>query len=176
MLLHRTGWLQRPWDHRVTLGRVFVWTAVANLVVNLPWVLAVARVWEPSDGLLIAVGLGHRLSGLTMGLGYICLFGWLAAVLHDRPRGMVLTGITAVGERSLTCYLLQSVAFAPLLSVWGLGWGAHLGTATATALATGVWAATVVIALWMHRAGRRGPMEVLLRRVAHRGTGKPAPA
>lgn len=169
VLLHRAGWLQRPWEHRAALGRVFGWTAAANLVLNLPWALAVARVWEPSDGLLIVLVLGHELSGLAMGLGYICLFGWVAAVLRDRPRGVLLTGITAVGERSLTCYLAQSVAFAPLLSVWGLGWGARLGTAAATALAVGVWASTVVIALWMHRAGRRGPMEVLLRKVAYRG-------
>ena len=175
VLLHRAGWLQWPWDHRAALGRVFVWTAVANVVVNLPWALAVARVWEPSDGMVLVLGIGHELSGLAMGLGYICLFGWVAAVLRDRRRGLLLTGITAVGERSLTCYLLQSVAFAPLLSVWGLGWGARLGTAAATVLAVGVWSATVALALWMHRNGRRGPMEVLLRRVAYRGAAPSSP-
>ena len=75
--------------------------------------------------------------------------------------------MTAVGARSLTCYLLQSVAFAPLLSAWGLGWGGRLGTAQAALLAVAVWAATVVVALALHRAGRRGPFEVLLRRLAY---------
>ncbi len=164
ILIQRAGWLTRPWEHRRTLGRIAAWTAVGNLVLNLPWALRVARVWEPDESLWTPITLAHDLSGFAMGLGYICFFGWLAARWHDRPRGAVVTGVTAVGERSLTCYLLQSVAFAPLLSSWGLGWGAWIGTAQAAALALGVWATTVLVALALHRAGRRGPFEVLLRR------------
>lgn len=164
ILVQRAGWLTRPWEHRRTLGRVAAWTAVGNLVLNLPWALRVARVWEPDESLWTPITLAHDLSGFAMGLGYICLFGWLAARWHDRPRGAVVTGVTAVGERSLTCYLLQSVALAPLLSSWGLGWGAWMGTAQAATLAVGVWATTVLVALALHRAGRRGPFEVLLRR------------
>lgn len=168
ILLQRAGWLTRPWEHRRTLGRIAAWTAVGNLVGNLPWALQAARVWEPAESLEAPISLAHDLSGFAMGLGYICFFAWLAARWHDRPRGAVVTGVTAVGERSLTCYLLQSVAFAPLLSSWGLGWGAWLGTGQAAALAVGVWAATVLVALALHRAGRRGPFEVLLRRWVYR--------
>ncbi len=168
ILVQRAGWLQRPWEHRSTLGRVAAWTAVGNLVGNLPWALRAARVWEPDESLWTPITLAHDLSGFAMGLGYICFFGWLAALWHDRPRGAVVTGVTAVGERSLTCYLLQSVALAPLLSSWGLGWGAWMGTAQAAALAVGVWATTVLVALALHRAGRRGPFEVLLRRWVYR--------
>lgn len=176
ILVQRAGWLQRPWEHRRTLGRVAAWTAVANLVLNLPWALVVARVWAPADGIQLAAYQAHDVSGFAMGLGYVCLFGWLAAVWHDRPRGWFLTGVTAVGERSLTCYLLQSLAFAPLLSAWGLGWGGRIGTATAAALAVGVWAMSVAVALALHRAGRRGPFEVLLRRAAYGSAAlRPAP-
>lgn len=167
VLVQRAGWLQRPWEHRSTLLRVVGWTSLGNLVLNLPWALAVARVWVPGEGAELALSLAHEVSGFAMGLGYVCLFGWLAAVWHDRPRGLLLTGVTAVGERSLTCYLLQSVAFAPLLSAWGLGWGERLGTAQAAVLAGVVWAVTVAVALALHRAGRRGPFEVLLRRWAY---------
>ncbi len=174
ILIQRAGWLQRPWEHRRPLGRVAAWTAVGNLVLNLPWALAVARVWAPDDGVEIALSLAHEVSGFAMGFGYVCLFAWLAARWCDRPRGVVLDGVTAVGERSLTCYLLQSVALAPLLSGWGLGWGEWLGTAGAAALAIGVWATTVLVALALDRAGRRGPFEVLLRRWAYGKGGRPA--
>lgn len=167
VLVQRAGWLQRPWEHHRTLLRVFRWTFVANLALNLPWALAVARVWAPEGGVEVAVAFAHDVSGFALGLGFVCLFGWLAAVWRNRQRGLLLTGVTAVGARSLTCYLLQSVAFAPLLSAWGLGWGGRLGTAQAALLAVAVWAATVVVAVALHRAGRRGPFEVLLRRLAY---------
>lgn len=166
--IHRAGWLRRPWEHRRTLGRVAAWAAVANLVLNLPWALAVARLWSPGQVVQVALFAAHEISGFAMGLGYVCIFAWLAARWRDQPRGPVLTGAAAVGERSLTCYLLQSVLFAPLLSEWGLGWGQWLGTAAAAGLAVGVWLATVLVALALHRAGRRGPFEVVLRRWTYR--------
>jgi uncharacterized protein len=80
----------------------------------------------------------------------------------------VVTALAAVGKRSLSCYLAQSVLFAPVLAAWGLGLGAHLHSATMALYATGVWLATVVLAYLLERAGQRGPAEVLLRRLAYR--------
>ncbi|GEA87815.1 DUF418 domain-containing protein [Cellulomonas cellasea] len=168
ILLARSGWLARPWEHRQALGRVVVVALVVNLVGNLPFALAVAQVWTPADGAVgLTVELAHYLSGVVMGFGYVCLFGWVAAVLRDRPRRGVVSAVAAVGERSLTSYLLQSVMFAPLLSAWGLGLGGRIGTAQAAVLAIGVWLVTVLVAVAMHRAGRRGPFEVLLRRLTY---------
>ncbi|GEA87816.1 DUF418 domain-containing protein [Cellulomonas cellasea] len=167
ILLARAGWLTRPWDHRRELGRVAVGAAVVNLVFNLPYALAVAQLWRPDATTNGVLELAHYLSGVVMGFGYVCLFGWVAAVLRDRPRRGVVSAVAAVGERSLTSYLLQSVMFAPLLSAWGLGLGGRIGTAQAAVLAIGVWLVTVLVAVAMHRAGRRGPFEVLLRRLTY---------
>ncbi|WP_258724647.1 DUF418 domain-containing protein [Cellulomonas sp. NS3] len=168
ILLARSGWLAQPWEHRQALGRVVVVALVVNLVGNLPFALAVAQVWTPADGAVgLVVELAHYLSGVVMGLGYVCLFAWVAAVLRDRPRRGVVSAVAAVGERSLTSYLLQSVMFAPLLSAWGLGLGGRIGTAQAAVLAVVVWLVTVLVAVAMHRAGRRGPFEVLLRRLTY---------
>lgn len=81
--------------------------------------------------------------------------------------------ISAVGQRSLTFYLFQSIIFAPLLPAWGLGLGQHLSTTTSTALALGVWLVSVLIAGWMGRRDMRGPAERLLRRLTY---GKHDPA
>lgn len=78
-----------------------------------------------------------------------------------------MRSVSAVGERSLSCYLLQSVILAPLLGAWGLGLGARIGTAPAYALAVGVWALSIACAVALARAGRRGPFEVVLRRLTY---------
>lgn len=167
ILLSRAGWLTRPWEHRRRLGQVVVVALGVNVVGNLPWALVVGHVWEPSPAVGGVLEMVHIASGVVMGLGYVCLFGWLAAVWHDRHDLPVVRAVTAVGERSLTSYLLQSVMFAPLLSAWGLGLGGRIGTATAAALAVTVWLVTVAVAVALDRAGRRGPAEVLLRRLTY---------
>ncbi|QHT57669.1 DUF418 domain-containing protein [Cellulomonas sp. H30R-01] len=167
ILLSRAGWLTRPWEHRRRLGQVVVVALAVNVVGNLPWALVVGHVWEPSATVGGVLEIVHIASGVVMGLGYVCLFGWLAAVWHDRRDLPVVRAVTAVGERSLTSYLLQSVMLAPLLSAWGLGLGGRIGTATAAALAVTVWLVTVAVAVALDRTGRRGPAEVLLRRLTY---------
>ena len=56
---------------------------------------------------------------------------------------------------------------APLLSAWGFGLGAVLGSAQLALFAIGVWLVTVIVAYALERAGRRGPAEVLLRRLVY---------
>lgn len=167
ILLARAGWLTRPAEHRRRLGQVAAVAAAVSLVGSAPYALAVAQVWHPDHTGLVVAELVHHVSGDVMGLGYVCLFGWLAAVWGGRTRHGLVAAVTAVGERSLTCYLLQSVLFAPLLSDWGLGLGGHLSTTQAAVLAVVVWLATVAVAVTLQRAGRRGPFEVALRRIAY---------
>ena len=109
------------------------------------------------------------LTGLLGGLGYVALFGLIAAALARRGPtvGPTASAISAVGKRSLSAYLAQSVIFAPLLCAWGLGLGAVLGSAGVAALAIGGWSATVLGCSLLERRGRRGPAEWLLRRLAY---------
>ena len=169
ILLARSGWLTDPARHRARLGRTALVVGLGVLVVNVPHALAVAQAWQPRGPVGPTLMLVHELSGMAGGFAYVCLFGWFAAAWADRRRSRVVHAVAAVGQRSLTSYLLQSVMFAPLLSAWGLGWGAHLGTAQAAALAVGVWLVTVVVAVALSRAGRTGPFEALLRRWTYGG-------
>jgi uncharacterized protein len=165
IVLYRAGWITDPGAHRAQLRRTALAALAVNLVANLPWALVVARVLpEPDPGVFLAVQLAHDVSGMVMGVGYVCLFAWAAAALGERVRSAPARAVVATGERSLTSYLLQSVMFAPLLSAWGLGLGQRLGTAQATALAVGVWAVTVLVAATLADQGRRGPFEAWLRR------------
>ena len=79
----------------------------------------------------------------------------------------IVEALRATGERSLSCYLAQSVVFVALLPAWTLGLGGTLGTAEATALGLLTWLLTVFGADALARRGRRGPAETLLRRLTY---------
>ena len=74
--------------------------------------------------------------------------------------------MAAVGKRSLSAYLHQSVVMA-LLAAWGLGLGARLGSAPAALIAIAIWLVSVIWRAALERAGRRGPAEVVLHRLTY---------
>ena len=86
---------------------------------------------------------------------------------RTRDLGLLERTLAAVGQRSLTFYLFQSLLLAPLMAAWGLGLGGTLSTAPALAIAVGVWLASLPIAAWMGARGMRGPAEKLLRRMTY---------
>jgi uncharacterized membrane protein YeiB len=112
-------------------------------------------------------------TGLFGGLGYVALFGLIGhrIAVRGQPPGPATVAVTAVGKRSLSCYLAQSVICAPVLAAWGLGLGGVLGSAAVALFAAGVWLLTVVIAYASERSGVRGPAEVLLRRLVYPRSG-----
>jgi uncharacterized protein len=165
----RAGLLDRPWEHLPLLRRLAILGSLVGVAGSLPYALVVARVWEPGTVTSGALAGVHAVTGTAMGVAYVCLFALWAARLHERrsPRRGTPAVLAAVGERSLTCYLLQSMILAPLLSPWGLGLGEGMGTATAYGVAFAVWLFTVAVAWSMAVSGRRGPFEVLLRRLTY---------
>ncbi|MEU5870261.1 DUF418 domain-containing protein [Glycomyces sp. NPDC047369] len=167
MMLQRAGWLNHPEEHLPQLKRVFITAMAVGPLSALPVALIAIGAWEPSLGLWrIAVYL-ELTGGMFAGLGYICGFALLAHKLRGYGRKGVPGALAAVGERSLTSYLLQSIIMAPLLTAWGFGLGEDLGYLGAFGVAFGTWAVTIVIAVLMDRAGMRGPFEVLLRRLTY---------
>jgi uncharacterized membrane protein YeiB len=136
---------------------------------GLPLALAVVGIWAPSTPVLLLCGALHTASGYAGGVGYAALFGLLAVRLGDRP-GPVAGAVRACGQRSLSCYLAQSVAFGVLLPAWALDLGARLTVAQTALVAFAVWAVILVVAAVSARAGVRGPAEVLLRRLTHGST------
>ena len=164
VLVQRAGWLERPGEHRTALRRV-AWSGLAvNVASSTPVALIALGAWAPGTAAGVAASYLTVLGGLYAGLGYVCAFALLA---HRLRRTGVVAVVAALGARSLTGYLLQSVLLAPLLLPWGLGLGAGLGYAQAYAVAAGAWATTVVVAAVLERAGHRGPFEVLLRRLTY---------
>lgn len=158
--------LEEPARHRVLLtvaAAVGIGAAVAG---GLPLGLTVAGVLPagPDLGLLVTL---HDATGYLGGPGYAAALALLAGRIGQR-RGLVTRAVTAVGQRSLTCYLSQSVVWTLVFAPYALDLSDDLGVAGTAALAVGTWLATVWIAELLRRRGARGPAEVLLRRLTYR--------
>ena len=119
--------LDEPERHRALLRRVAVGRIVAAVLGGLPLALMAAELWtSPSLPAVLLAGSLHALSGYAGGLGYAALFGLLAVRIAERGGpGPVARALQACGQRSLSCYLAQSVAFVALLPAWTLGLGEH---------------------------------------------------
>ncbi|MBW0102235.1 DUF418 domain-containing protein [Pseudonocardia sp. KRD-291] len=124
-----------------------------------------------------AFGSVHIYTGFFAGIGYAALFGLvahrIAARLAQAPGGrarppLPARALLALGRRSLSGYLAQSVIFVPLLAAWGLAFGAHLSSWSVMLVAVASWLLTVVLAYVLDRAGVRGPAETLLRTLTYR--------
>jgi uncharacterized membrane protein YeiB len=112
------------------------------------------------------VGALHDTSGVLGGFGYAALIVLIAMRLSDR-QGRITLAIAAAGQRSLTCYLAQSVVWAVVFTPYLLDLSRTLTTTTTALLAVATWLATVLLAERMRRAGYRGPFEILIRRFTY---------
>jgi uncharacterized protein len=167
--------LDEPERHQQFLVRIAVLSVGLAAVGGLPWALVRVSWWTPSSAAVaLLAGGAHTFTGYAGGVGYAAIAGLVAirvgarvpVTARGRP-GPVISALVACGQRSMTCYLLQSVVFVVILAAYGGGLGNRLGLAEIAALATLTWVLTVLLADRMSRRGYRGPAETLLRRLTY---------
>ncbi|MFC0623622.1 DUF418 domain-containing protein [Kribbella deserti] len=173
--------LEEPEKWLPLLRRV-VWIGIpVSALGGLPLALYVAGVLpDPAFANVVPAAVLHSITGFAGGPAYAALIALWAMRLHgnqpgragtaQRP-GRIVTALQATGQRSLTCYLSQSVVWAIVFPPYLLDLGHTMTLWQSALLAIGTWIATVLLADWMRRAGIRGPFEVLLRKLTYR---KPA--
>jgi uncharacterized protein len=161
--------LDEPARHQPFLRRAAALGIMLAAVGGLPWALARATWWQPSSEVVaLLAGGAHTFSGYAGGVGYAAIAGLVAIRLQAREHlGPVASALVACGQRSMTCYLLQSVVFVAVLAAYGGGLGNRFGIVELVALATTTWVGTVLLADGMRRLGYRGPAEVLLRQLTY---------
>src|SRR5699024_921201 len=136
------------------------------------------------DSAVVLGGMGvlHQYSGLAGALGIAAGAALLAewtraerAVAGEGERRpfsraaalrTALGGIEALGALSLTAYVSQSVLYLALFPPYTLDLGARLGSAGTAGIVLLGWLAMIPVATWLRCRGRRGPLEVLVRRLA----------
>lgn len=155
----------------------WVWVAVAIIVfVGLPWGLSTIGVlptaWEP------------LFSGINGAVGYWTGPGIAAAVLlacqplqekiHAAQKAgetvslpWPLQALTALGKRSFSAYILQSVLFVVLVLPFTLDLTDGAGATGYFLIALGVWVVSLLAAWLLEAAGQPGPVERLHRRLSY---------
>lgn len=160
-------------------ARLWAWVVVTVLVivlVGIPFGLSSIGVlpyeWEPGFAIL------NQAFGRLTGPGILA-----AVMLAMRPvqrriaEGAPVPGwlasFNALGKRSMTGYLGQTIILFPLTSVFLLNIGHDFPIAGQMALATGVWSVTLLVAWAMERQGVPGPFEKFHRTISYGREGLP---
>jgi uncharacterized membrane protein YeiB len=164
--------LEQPERYRrllTTVAAVGITVAVAGAQ---PVALMLAGVTPvPSADVLALIGPLHDAAGVAGGLGYAALITLAARPLEglvEGRRGRLIDAVAATGQRSMTCYLLQSAVWATVFTPYLLDLAGTLSVTATASLAIATWVTSVVMADALARRGRRGPFEVLVRRVTYR--------
>ncbi|GAB3751017.1 DUF418 domain-containing protein [Microlunatus parietis] len=160
--------LEQPERHRRLLLGIGVGSTLVALAGAVPAILIQTGSWpEPT---VAGVALATFLQPLTGFVGGIGVIGFIAVAASGQRRpGLLATALQALGRRSLTFYLVQSVIFVAVCYPYGLGLGDRLGITGASILAVIIWLASLLAADLMRRLGHRGPAEILLRRLVSLG-------
>ncbi|AGS34988.1 hypothetical protein B841_07575 [Corynebacterium maris DSM 45190] len=159
----------------------WVWVAVAIIVlVGLPWGLSSIGVlpaaWEP------------LFAGINAAVGYWTGPGIAAAVLlacqplqekiqAAQEKGEVfrpawpLRVVAALGKRSMSAYILQSILFLILVLPFTLDLADGLGAAGYFLIAFGVWVVSLLGAWLLEAAAQPGPFERVHRRLSYGTSG-----
>jgi uncharacterized membrane protein YeiB len=165
--------LENPRAHRTLLTGVAVVCLGITVLGGLPQALVAAGWLHVDSAAVDSMAFLHNLSGQFGGPGYVALFALLVGKLtaHRGPDelGLPVRAISALGQRSMTGYLFQSVCWMALLAPFTLHLGDRFGNTafTAAAVAVLVWTVSVIGAYLMKQRNYRGPAETLLRRVVY---------
>ena len=160
--------LEEPERNRRLLRYVAAIGIGVGVLGGVPHALVSLMVWEPSPILAVGVSWLHVLTGYAGGFGCAAVIALVASRIGER-RGPIVTALAATGQRSMTSYVLQSVAWTVLIPPYAFGVGDLLTVSQGLGLGVAVWLLTVVLADLQRRAGfRQGPLEWLLRRLTYR--------
>ncbi|GAB3946582.1 DUF418 domain-containing protein [Kribbella albertanoniae] len=161
----RRGLYEHPEQHRQTLRRMVAIGVPLSFLGGIPLALYTSGLLPATDANVIPVAGLHALTGFAGGPAYAALIALWSLRVRRTP---VITAIQATGQRSLTCYLTQSVVWTVLFAPFLLDLGGSMTLWQSVILAAATWAFTVFLADLMRRRGLRGPFEVLLRRLTYR--------
>ena len=170
----RRRMLEEPAKHRRALGLVAGIGLPVSLLGALPMALALLGAIELSTIPELLAAMLHAGTGAIGGAAYVALIALLvggrladAGATTSRPGGPISRFIAALGQRSLTGYLAQSLVFVIVFAPYGLGLGATASVAEATQIAVITWLVTLVVANVLAALDRPGPAEWLLRRAIY---------
>lgn len=159
--LARWGVLQDPRGHRLVLACIAVGGLGVGVLGGLPFAL-MQLTWAFAGSAAWSYPLFHA-SGVLGACGWLALL----ALVGGGPReklGSVCSFLSAIGRRSMTAYLSQTVLFILIFVVLGVAGVRSLGVAVSGLIALVVWALIGLgCAIAEALGSSRGPAEWALR-------------
>lgn len=168
----QTSWLTHPLQHKKLLTAVAVVGLGIAAVLGAPAALLVSA-FSNQDPLFLEPW--YAIGGVAGALGWLAVFGLVAARVQTK-NGVLLPGnsteelppatrgVVAVGRRSMSAYIAQSVAFFSIFGIARLtGVIDHITPIIGAVLAVVVWGVILWWCLWLDKAGKPGPAEKWLR-------------
>ncbi|GAA0937124.1 DUF418 domain-containing protein [Kribbella koreensis] len=165
--------LENPLAFKPLLTRVAAVGMGITVLGGLPLALVAAGWLHVDEAAISKLEFLHNLSGQYGGPGYIALFALLVGKLTASRRpaelGLPVQAISALGQRSMSGYLFQSVSWMVLLAPFTLNLGQRFGSTgwTAFGAAILVWTVSVIAAYQMKKRSYRGPAETALRKLVY---------
>ena len=122
--------------------------------------------------------LMNTMIGIYTGPGFVAMAALATLPLQRRINAKSQQGeapkiplfvrmICALGKRSMTGYLLQSIVFFIITAPFILNYGHDRGAFFSTIIAIGVWLVTLFAAWIMELLGKPGPFEAVHRRLSY---------
>ena len=168
----REGVLADVNAHRRTL---IIWSALTVaviLLIGIPLGLASIGVFSGRvEAIFIALNQGF---GMITGPGILAMLALATQRLHNKVP-VVFYPFVALGKRSMSGYIMQSILFIVTVMPFGLGLGLEDGVAMKLLIATGIWAVTLVLATILEATNTQGPFEWAHRHLSYGKTGRLEP-
>ena len=124
---------------------------------------------------LTAGAVSMVVGGLAGGCAWLALLAVFAG--GARADGEPLTGVrwllAAVGKRSMTAYLTQTICFVFVYGTFAIVGTRAPGTVETALVAVALWLLIAGLCILLERSGRRGPFERMLRSAVTR-TARPS--
>ncbi|WAB85116.1 DUF418 domain-containing protein [Microcella daejeonensis] len=161
--------LENPEPHRPRLAMIAGLGIPISLLGALPVALVLLGVIGGGPVVDLLWAMVHGGTGPIGAVAYLALIALVVGRVRGagaRP-GPIARGFAALGKRSLTGYLLQSVIFLAVFPAYALGLGGIVGAAEATQVAVLAWLASLVLAIALEALDKPGPAEALLRRLVY---------
>ena len=159
-----TDLLTRPDRHRRALLVGGAAALAVGAVGALPRVLPSLGVGVPARVTVVASALDVA-TGMVGACGWLALLAAWAGPGAGAPLRRARRLLSAVGRRSMTVYVGQSLLFALVFGLLARCGAPAPHQTTAALIGVAVWAVLAGACAWMEHGGRtRGPLEILLRR------------
>jgi len=180
MVAARHNVLGQPEKYKTLLIRFTIVAVIISFGVGIP--LGLAEIGVLPENTVLHLQSLNQVAGIWAGPGIVASIALATLPLQRRidaahaggtgyPLPVPLQALIALGKRSMTGYLLQSILFVLLTSTFTIGLGRGQGAWEATLIAILIWAITLVIAYALEKANLRGPFEVVHRRLSYGRTG-----